>query len=38
MERGTHMELLGIQGRYFAMWEKQTKAEKDVANTPSINE
>ncbi|KAM5385723.1 hypothetical protein ACJZ2D_000922 [Fusarium nematophilum] len=27
-ERGTHTELLALQGRYHAMWEKQTIAEK----------
>jgi ABC-type multidrug transport system fused ATPase/permease subunit len=30
VERGTHKELLGMKGRYFAMWEKQTRIEKEV--------
>ncbi|KAF7557361.1 hypothetical protein G7Z17_g709 [Cylindrodendrum hubeiense] len=28
VERGTHDELLALQGRYHAMWEKQTTTEK----------
>ena len=28
VERGTHAELLSARGRYHAMWEKQTTAEK----------
>ncbi|KAF0316355.1 heavy metal tolerance protein [Colletotrichum asianum] len=28
VERGTHSELLSLQGRYHAMWEKQTTIEK----------
>jgi ABC-type multidrug transport system fused ATPase/permease subunit len=28
LERGTHAELLALQGRYHAMWEKQTTIEK----------
>lgn len=28
IERGTHSELLALQGRYHAMWEKQTTIEK----------
>ncbi|KAK4459845.1 P-loop containing nucleoside triphosphate hydrolase protein [Cladorrhinum samala] len=28
MERGTHAELLALGGRYHAMWEKQTTADK----------
>ncbi|KAK4209309.1 putative abc heavy metal transporter [Rhypophila decipiens] len=30
VERGTHSELLALQGRYHAMWEKQTTAESKV--------
>ena len=29
-EGGTHSELLAAQGRYYAMWQKQTTAEKKV--------
>ncbi|GJC95856.1 ABC transporter [Colletotrichum higginsianum] len=29
-ERGTHAELLSLGGRYHAMWEKQTTAEKRI--------
>lgn len=29
-ERGTHSELLEAEGRYYAMWQKQTTAEKKV--------
>jgi len=38
VERGTHKELLGIQGRYFTMWEKQTRTEKDVTEAPKEEE
>jgi ABC-type transport system involved in Fe-S cluster assembly fused permease/ATPase subunit len=38
VERGTHKELLGLQGRYFAMWEKQTRTEKDVIEAPTAEE
>ena len=38
VERGTHKELLGLQGRYFAMWEKQTRTEKDATETPNAEE
>jgi len=30
VEKGTHKELLGLRGRYFEMWEKQTRIEKEV--------
>lgn len=30
VERGTHKELLELKGRYSAMWEKQTRTEKEV--------
>jgi ATP-binding cassette, subfamily B, vacuolar membrane transporter HMT1/ACLQ len=29
IERGTHAELLALGGKYHAMWEKQTTAEKE---------
>ena len=29
-ERGTHSELLEAEGGYYAMWQKQTTAEKKV--------
>lgn len=38
VERGTHKELLSLQGRYFAMWEKQTRTEKDVSEAPTAEE
>ena len=38
VERGTHKELLDIRGRYFAMWEKQTRSEKDVTEAPTAEE
>lgn len=28
VEKGSHFELLEKKGSYFAMWEKQTTAEK----------
>lgn len=33
VERGTHKELLGLRDKYFAMWEKQTRTEKDFTKT-----
>jgi ABC-type transport system involved in cytochrome bd biosynthesis fused ATPase/permease subunit len=38
MERGTHKELLSLQGRYFAMWEKQTRTANDVTEAPTAEE
>jgi len=38
VERGTHKELLSLQDRYFAMWEKQTRTEKDVVKAPTAEE
>jgi len=38
VERGTHKELLSLQGRYSAMWEKQTRTEKDVSKAPTTEE
>jgi len=38
VERGTHKELLSLRGRYFTMWEKQTRTEKEVAETPTAKE
>ncbi|TVY82207.1 ABC transporter aclQ [Lachnellula suecica] len=38
VERGTHKELLGLEGRYFTMWEKQTRTDKDVAKAPEVKE
>jgi ABC-type transport system involved in Fe-S cluster assembly fused permease/ATPase subunit len=35
VEHGTHEELLGMNGRYRAMWSKQTRSEKAVAETPA---
>lgn len=29
VERGTHAELLALDGSYRAMWEKQTTAERE---------
>ncbi|ORY63914.1 uncharacterized protein BCR38DRAFT_433448 [Pseudomassariella vexata] len=34
VERGTHSELLSLRGSYFAMWEKQTTTDREVAETP----
>lgn len=31
-ELGTHKELLDLKGRYSAMWEKQTRTEKEVTS------
>jgi ABC-type transport system involved in Fe-S cluster assembly fused permease/ATPase subunit len=38
VERGTHKELLDMRGRYFTMWEKQTRTEKDVTEEPAAEE
>lgn len=38
VERGTHKELLSLQGKYFAMWEKQTRTENDVTEAPIAEE
>jgi ABC-type transport system involved in Fe-S cluster assembly fused permease/ATPase subunit len=38
VERGTHKELLSIRGGYFAMWEKQTRIEKDVVEVLTVDE
>jgi ABC-type transport system involved in Fe-S cluster assembly fused permease/ATPase subunit len=38
VERGTHQQLLGLQGRYFAMWEKQTRTKKDIDMAPATEE
>ena len=38
VERGTHKELLGLQDRYFAMWEKQTRTEMDVTEAATAEE
>lgn len=38
VERGTHKELLGLKGRYFAMWEKQTRTENEVPKAPIAEE
>jgi ATP-binding cassette, subfamily B, vacuolar membrane transporter HMT1/ACLQ len=38
VERGTHKELLDMRSRYFTMWEKQTRTEKDVDEEPAAEE
>lgn len=35
VECGTHKDLLDLKGRYFTMWEKQTRTEKDVKEAPA---
>jgi len=35
VERGTHMELLALKGRYTSLWEKQIR--DDTANTARRN-
>ncbi|KAG9255603.1 uncharacterized protein F5Z01DRAFT_549427 [Emericellopsis atlantica] len=37
VERGTHDELLALQGRYHAMWEKQTTTEKKEKEKESVD-
>jgi ABC-type multidrug transport system ATPase subunit len=38
VERGTHDELITLQGRYHAMWEKQTATEKKEKEKAKIDE
>jgi len=35
VECGTHAELLALNGSYYAMWEKQTTAEKEKTEAES---
>ncbi|KAI1638457.1 hypothetical protein F4809DRAFT_600074 [Biscogniauxia mediterranea] len=37
-ERGTHSELLAAQGRYYAMWQKQTTTEKKATEVEADKE
>ncbi len=36
-ERGTHEELLALNGRYTAMWERQSAGESDVSPIPDLS-
>jgi len=37
-ESGTHKELLALRGKYFALWEKQTRTEREVIEAPKAEE
>lgn len=34
VERGTHQELLAMQGQYSSMWSKQLQVDEDAVGEP----